>query len=94
MQLTTYAILLEGCEAEAGPPIATAWVNGAGPTALHIEKDALGVEGCYERSELVISGEVTLQPGRNEVRINVFVDVGLGEPNIDEDETIVYDYQP
>ncbi|MBN1343022.1 MAG: hypothetical protein JXQ73_10105 [Phycisphaerae bacterium] len=92
IDFTTYAMLVEGCEAEWSSAQAQAWVNDLGPIELDIALEDVGVEGCAVRTQLTLTGELTLTPGANEVRVNVTVDVGLGEPDVDVDEYVTYEY--
>ncbi len=93
VELTTYVMMLAGGEAVYGTPTAQASVNGGPSIDLNVVVNELGCEGCVFRSQLVISGALTLSSGENEIVIDVHVPV-TGSPDAEETLTIQYTLEP
>ncbi len=92
LPFTTYVMMLDDCDVESIQLEATASVSGGDPVDLAIVLQPAGVEGgCVNRTQLILSGDLVLESGTNEVHIHVVAEEDGEVVELDDDVTYTYE---
>jgi len=92
LPFTTYVMMLDDCDVNSIQLEATASVNGGEPVDLAISLQPAGIEGgCVNRTQLILSGDLVLESGTNNVHIHVVAEEDSDVVELDDYVTYTYE---